>query len=397
MAAKPEPKNLELMMNTISESRNEFGAKSTTQRPRYYARQLITPGDMTLEQDYFRDKMRRHNRLLHGWGVVCGAQVCPVPSANGTDFEPWKVVVHAGYALGPMGDEILIGRERTVDLRTEGVSDICGSAAGESQDPWCSDVFVRRDPYGKQELTLYVAVKYKEVLDRPVRVHPSGCGCGCSGAQCEFSRVCDGYEIGILDECPESHASPPLGDEPDLNGLVRGAMPDCLDCQTNPWVVLAKVVVGTDGSIEAIDNCECRRIVVSFARAWWRCSVGAAPAIESIAPSSLERGSTTEIVVIGSNLAPKGPRMVSLGAGVHIVGPLKLESSSDGATTLTVSVAVDEDARPGGRTLKVANSECDLVISVDAITITGEAEEVVPDGTDKPVKERRSGSRRPKR
>ena len=47
------------------------------ERPRYYGRQLITADDLTLEQDYFRDKLRRHNRLLHGWGVVCGAQVFP--------------------------------------------------------------------------------------------------------------------------------------------------------------------------------------------------------------------------------------------------------------------------------------------------------------------------------
>ena len=27
------------------------------------------------EQDYYREKMRRHNRYLHGWGVVCGCSV----------------------------------------------------------------------------------------------------------------------------------------------------------------------------------------------------------------------------------------------------------------------------------------------------------------------------------
>ncbi|PYV22134.1 MAG: hypothetical protein DMG27_18945 [Acidobacteria bacterium] len=42
---------------------------SIAERPRYFPRQLITPDDVTLEQDYFRNKLRRHNRLLHGWGV----------------------------------------------------------------------------------------------------------------------------------------------------------------------------------------------------------------------------------------------------------------------------------------------------------------------------------------
>jgi hypothetical protein len=77
------------------------------ERPRYFPRQLITSTDLTLEATYFRDKLRRHNRLLHGWGVVCGLLVCPVRSADGTALEPWTVMVEPGYALGPCGDEVL--------------------------------------------------------------------------------------------------------------------------------------------------------------------------------------------------------------------------------------------------------------------------------------------------
>src|SRR5580658_9102554 len=91
--------------------------------PRYYPRQLITPDDLTLEQNYFRDRMRRHNRLLHGWGVVCGALVCPATTTNpdGTvSLVPWKVVVQTGYILGPYGDEIILDCVRTVDVRTSG-------------------------------------------------------------------------------------------------------------------------------------------------------------------------------------------------------------------------------------------------------------------------------------
>ena len=74
--------------------------------PRYYPRQLITPDDLTLEQNYFRDRMRRHNRLLHGWGVVCGALVCPgavTTDTNGVvSLSPWQVQVQPGYILGPV-------------------------------------------------------------------------------------------------------------------------------------------------------------------------------------------------------------------------------------------------------------------------------------------------------
>src|SRR2546425_986364 len=86
-------------------------------RPRYFPRQLITPEEMMLEAQYFRDKLRRHNRLMHGWGVVCGAVVCRVPKCNqpetnqsksGPEYEPWKVLVKPGYILGPCGDEIIL-------------------------------------------------------------------------------------------------------------------------------------------------------------------------------------------------------------------------------------------------------------------------------------------------
>ena len=45
------------------------------ERTRYYAGQLVGPDDLTEDQRYFRERLRRHNRLLHGWGVVCGARV----------------------------------------------------------------------------------------------------------------------------------------------------------------------------------------------------------------------------------------------------------------------------------------------------------------------------------
>ena len=62
-----------------------FCQEGVLERPRYFPGQLMTPEEMILEQNYFRDKMRRHNRLLHGWGVVCGAVVCRavIPTSNG--------------------------------------------------------------------------------------------------------------------------------------------------------------------------------------------------------------------------------------------------------------------------------------------------------------------------
>jgi len=255
------------------------------ERPRYYPRQLLTPAEMTLEQQYFRDKLRRHNRLLHGWGVVCGAVVCrvpeeqpaatrrtagdtrapgagqPAPAPAPVKAQPWKVSVAPGYVLGPYGDEILIDGEQIVDLRTCGQDGATGGH-GEPADPWCVPAFVQREPG-----PLFVAVRYKELQSRPVRVQPAGCGC--DETQCEYSRWRDGYEICVLslDECPPSHQNPP-----DLDRFLRGPLPGCPDCPADGWVVLARVEIDVAGEIKLIDNCSCRRQVVSFAAAWWHCT-----------------------------------------------------------------------------------------------------------------------------
>src|SRR5262245_18797752 len=317
-------------MKTMTKSVREFCADGLLERPRYFPRQLITPAEMTLEQNYFRDKLRRHNRLLHGWGVVCGALVCLVPNADKSDAEPWKVAVHPGYILGPLGDEIVIDRVRVVDLRTEGLISVCGEPAGEVVDPWCSDVFVRRQEEGG-DITLYVAAKYKEVLTRPVRVQPASCGC--SDTQCEFSRFCDGYEIGILDRCPDSHQNPPAVN---LQELFPGKLLDCPDCPSDPWVVLAKVVVNSDGVIQEIDNCFCRRIVVSFSRLWFRCT---SIDISSVSPDVLTQGDKGQsLTITGTNLSSTPPPTVTLGADITVTPDP--QNSND--TKLTVKVDVNE-------------------------------------------------------
>src|SRR5882672_3777892 len=77
---------------------------TSLERTRFFARQLVGPTDLTQDQIYFREKMKRHNRMLHGWGVVCGA--C-VTKGQGK----CEVIVQSGYVLGPYGDEIVIPRD----------------------------------------------------------------------------------------------------------------------------------------------------------------------------------------------------------------------------------------------------------------------------------------------
>jgi hypothetical protein len=239
---------------------------STIERPHYFPRQLVTPAELNLESQYFVDRMRRHNRMLHGWGVVCGAQVCRVPAAGCASAEPWKVAIRPGFVIDGHGNEIEIGCERIVDIRSAAVSVGCGDPPGESSDPWCNDIPVERDP-GR----LWIAVCFRECLVRPVRTQPSGCGC--DDTSCEYSRLQDGYEVRMLTSCPESHQGPPP-DPREFVDSLQGRLRQCPECPEDPCVVLAAVDFDDDGTILAIDNCSCRRMVLSVADFWWRCAGG---------------------------------------------------------------------------------------------------------------------------
>src|SRR5882757_7751812 len=48
-------------------------------RLKYFYGQMLSADDFNLEQAYFREKLKLHNRCLHGYGVVCGLLLEPVP------------------------------------------------------------------------------------------------------------------------------------------------------------------------------------------------------------------------------------------------------------------------------------------------------------------------------
>ena len=213
------------------------------ERVRYFPRQLLTADDMCCEQEYFREKARRHNRYLHGWGVVCGCTVEVV-----ADAKTPTVRVCPGYAVGPQGDEIYIDCCIDVDLKTGAPDQPCSV---RWPCPPIGDVPSVRG----NKATVYIAVRYAECFTRPMRVHPAGCGCDETG--CEYSRVRDAYEIKVLWNLPQSHINAKKDDDNWCNTLRKAAgnlrghqhtfpVPPCPECETDPWVVLATVSFSTN-------------------------------------------------------------------------------------------------------------------------------------------------------
>jgi|HubBroStandDraft_3_1064219.scaffolds.fasta_scaffold18848_2 hypothetical protein len=344
--------------------------------PRYYPRQLITPDDLTLEQNYFRDRMRRHNRLLHGWGVVCGALVCPATTTNSdgsVSFTAWQVQVQTGYLLGPYGDEIILDCVRTVDLRTSGVTGVTGEPCVDAPDPWCSQVFTTPSTTS----TLFIAIKYKQSMMRPVRVQPVGCGC--DDTSCEYSRLHDGYEIGVLTTCPTCNACDKnVLPAPQPQSLITGAIPSCPDCSCGPWVCLAQVTLSADGSgtIQQIDNVSCRRLVVSLCDFWWQATgslivSGITDPGGDQLPIQLTPDGKTQVTltVSGTNLQIGPGVTYSFGPGILVAVSGQTAALQTGLTSVTLTVTAQTSAAPGIYSLTVVNADCSSFVFSNAVQV----------------------------
>ena len=72
---------------------------NSLRRPSFFSGQLLTADDLSLEQNYSREKQKRHNRTLHGFGIVSGLRVT---LAGG------RVVIEPGLALDCEGNELIV-------------------------------------------------------------------------------------------------------------------------------------------------------------------------------------------------------------------------------------------------------------------------------------------------
>jgi hypothetical protein len=82
-------------------------------RNRFYLGKLMTVDDFEQEQSYHRTKHRRHNRLLHGIGIVRGLGVSLEAGSAGGDP---IVVVSPGVAISPDGEELVLCDPATRDV-----------------------------------------------------------------------------------------------------------------------------------------------------------------------------------------------------------------------------------------------------------------------------------------
>jgi len=71
------------------------------ERVNFFDGKLLDAEDLSLEQTYHLERHRRHNRYLHGWGVVSGLSVSVADNTT--------ITVHPGVAIDCAGNELVVG------------------------------------------------------------------------------------------------------------------------------------------------------------------------------------------------------------------------------------------------------------------------------------------------
>lgn len=179
-------------------------------RPRFFAGQLLTEGDLNRLEQYIVEKNKLHNRYLHGWGVACGLEVVCSPCSNG-------VIVRPGYALSPCGDDIIVCAETPVDV----CKLIDGCCRPEPRD--CEPDRPRPDICDDVEQQWILAICYDEKPSRgitPLKGSTeapccSKCACGGSGGcGCGSKKSSAAKSSGSC--TPSRKAAPPEQCEPTL-------------------------------------------------------------------------------------------------------------------------------------------------------------------------------------
>ena len=85
-------------------------------RVNYYAGKMLTLEDFKADQQYFKDRMKLHNRFLHGYGIVSGLEI----SLSNKLAE--VLIVSPGYAIDPRGNDLILPKDVQATMPAKGNS-----------------------------------------------------------------------------------------------------------------------------------------------------------------------------------------------------------------------------------------------------------------------------------
>ncbi|MGE4095179.1 MAG: hypothetical protein AB7G75_30570, partial [Candidatus Binatia bacterium] len=96
-------------MNSNTDSKCDVCELKTFDRNNYFYGKQLTVRDFLHEQRYLNEKRWLINRMILGWGVVCGLKVY-------WDKEKREFIIEPGLAIDCCGHEIVVDKQQVVEL-----------------------------------------------------------------------------------------------------------------------------------------------------------------------------------------------------------------------------------------------------------------------------------------
>jgi hypothetical protein len=238
-----------------SKKETECGVCATPEfeRNNYFYGKQFTVRDLSQEQSYVNEKRWLINRMVLGWGVVCGLEVR-------WDSKKRQFITDRGMALDCCGHEIVVCEPQKTEF--EHFEEECG--------------YAEKDP--KHERKFVLCLEYHECNAEPVDLPAVACG---DQERTEFNRVRDGFKLRVRPwhevhpehpkhlNCLNRYKHNESGEPPanpcrteTLHEYLCRKLTDCPDCESCECVVLATIHVKApkgpheenDGQYELIDK-----------------------------------------------------------------------------------------------------------------------------------------------
>jgi hypothetical protein len=164
--------------STTSSTSNGTGATlAPFQRNRYFYGKLMMVRDFLAEQVYMNGKRQLINRLVDGWGIVCGLEVSSQsasvsgPSGGGSGQSGSSLTVNPGVAIDCCGHEIIVDQQVPVTI-----SSLLSNTAPTNTSPFD------------------LCLSYSECLQEPVTALANASSCE---ETCEYNRIQETYQLSL--------------------------------------------------------------------------------------------------------------------------------------------------------------------------------------------------------
>ena len=244
-----------------------------TERMRYFTGRYMTARDFSDEQSYYLTHRYLHNRMLHGWGVVCGLHVYPHP-VEGCRKD--HVRLDCGMAIDCCGREIVVPKpfipppipwdKKPGAGEAQSAEEAAGPAASAKAEPGYPE---KDEPSKLADDKQWYPLLCLEFCQSEIECVPVLYSEGnCDPQRREFSRVSESYKFswhwvrysdlpkyhwkitgggcpearreadGRLNPCPEDDCDEPPHDEPAKCCLDPQCPPD--HCVPLAWIHAAQ-------------------------------------------------------------------------------------------------------------------------------------------------------------